>query len=81
MYEQQWWPPEVQAQAERLFIVENVDVWVFRSKSTGLYFAVGGLDTLAITTLLASANVVKFTSQRMKDIKYDRYRGVFYRVK
>lgn len=80
MYEQQWWPPEVQSRAERLFLEENVDVWVLRSKATGLYFAVGGLDALAIGTLLISADIVKFTSQRMKEIKYDRYRGVFYRV-
>jgi hypothetical protein len=75
-----WWPPEVQAREQRLFFDENKDTWIFRNKSDGIYFAVGGLDSIGINTILMVADVVKFTSQRLKEVDYDPKYGYRRRV-
>lgn len=72
-----WWPPEVQAREHALFHVEMKDTWIFRKKDDGTYFAVGGVDAIGVNTILMIADIVKFTSQRFKDIQYSEKRGYY----
>jgi len=63
-----WWSQEVQAHEQRLYHDEGLDTYIFRNKSDGLYFVVGGIDALGIKTILMVADIVMYTSQRLKDI-------------
>lgn len=71
----QRWPPEVQAREQHLYHDLDYDTYIFRNRSDGIYFAVGGLDALGIHTIMMVADIVKYTSQRMKHIDYNQTLG------
>lgn len=70
-----WWPPEVQARHDHLFLTEHKDTWIFRNRKDGIYFAVGGLDALGIHTLMMCADVVKYSNQRLLGVTFTEVKG------
>lgn len=73
----QLWPPNVQDREQFLYHTVGHDTFIFRNRADGIYFAIGGIDKLGVETILMVADVVKYTSQRLKDIYYDPKMGYF----
>ena len=74
----QWWSPEIQQREQHIYHDLGQNTWIFRNRADGIYFVVGDVGAVGITTIMMVADVVKYTNQRMKHVDYDMIRGYFY---
>lgn len=71
----QWWPTSIQERESHLYYEECCDTYIFRSRESGNYFVVGDLDTLGIKVILQYADIVRYTSQRLRYIDTSGIKG------